>query len=41
VDIPTDVHQNGTIIFTLAWAGQNQPDRWLGKNIEVTILSQD
>jgi glucoamylase len=40
VDIPTDVHQTGTIIFTLAWTGQNQPERWLGQNIEVTVVSQ-
>jgi glucoamylase len=40
VDIPTDVRQGGSIIFTLMWPGENQPDRWLGKNIEVFVVSQ-
>jgi glucoamylase len=40
VDIPTDVHQTGNIVFTLVWVGQDQPDRWLGKNIEVSIIPQ-
>jgi glucoamylase len=38
VDIPTDVHQTGTIVFTLAWFGQNLQDRWLGRNVEVTVV---
>jgi glucoamylase len=37
-DIPTDVHQGGSILFTLVWPGQ--PDRWLGKNIEVFVVPQ-
>jgi glucoamylase len=39
VDIPTDIHQTGTIIFTLVWPAPNVQDRWLGKNIEVTVIS--
>jgi len=39
-DIPTDVHQTGTIVFTLVWVGQDQKDRWLGKNIEVSVIPQ-
>jgi glucoamylase len=39
-DILTDVRQGGSIIFTLVWPGENQPDRWLGKNIEVFIVPQ-
>jgi glucoamylase len=38
VDIPTDVHQSGSILFTLVWLGQNQPDRWLGRNVEVLVV---
>jgi glucoamylase len=41
VDIPTDVHQTGKIVFTLVWFGQNQQDRWLGKNVEVSVVSQE
>ncbi|MDW5264778.1 MULTISPECIES: glycoside hydrolase family 15 protein [Acidobacteriaceae] len=41
-DIPTTSKQDGKIIFTLCWPNQSQdssqPDRWLGKNIEVTII---
>ncbi|GGG63674.1 glycoside hydrolase family 15 protein [Edaphobacter dinghuensis] len=41
-DIPTTSKQSGTIIFTLCWPNQgqdpNQPDRWLGKNLEVAII---
>jgi glucoamylase len=40
VDIPTAANQTGSIIFTLVWLGQDQPDRWLGKNIEVSIVPQ-
>ena len=38
VDIPTRTDQTGTIQFTIAWPGENQPDRWLGRNIEVNIV---
>ncbi|HEY2038733.1 MAG TPA: glycoside hydrolase family 15 protein [Edaphobacter sp.] len=37
VDIPTDVKQTGKIIFTQNWPQEGQPDRWLGRNIEVMI----
>jgi glucoamylase len=37
VDIPTGVDQIGKITFTLAWPVQDQPDRWLGRNIDVAI----
>ncbi len=36
-DIPTDAGQTGSILFTLAWPEQDKPDRWLGRNIEVSI----
>jgi glucoamylase len=36
-DIPTNSQQEGTIIFTLIWPGQGQPDRWLNRNINVLI----
>jgi glucoamylase len=41
VDIPTDVHQTGKIVFTMAWFGQNQQDRWLGRNVEVSVVPQE
>jgi Glucoamylase and related glycosyl hydrolases len=41
-DIPTTSHQDGKIIFTLCWSNlgqdQVQPDRWLGKNLEVSVV---
>jgi glucoamylase len=40
VDIPTDAHQTGTIVFTLVWSGQNLQDRWLGENVVVSIVPQ-
>ena len=40
VDIPTDAYQTGTIAFTLVWVGQGGQDRWLGKNIEVSVFPQ-
>jgi glucoamylase len=39
VDIPTTPDQVGSILFTLAWPGQNEQERWLGRDIEVSILS--
>jgi glucoamylase len=39
VDIPTAANQTGKIIFTQVWAQDDQPDRWLGRNIEVAITS--
>jgi glucoamylase len=38
VDIPTAPEQTGKIIFTLAWPGQNLQERWLGKNIDVSVI---
>ncbi len=40
VDIPTPRRPDGSIIFTLVWADQNQQDRWLGKNVEVFIVAR-
>lgn len=41
-DIPTTSKQSGSVIFTFCWPNQSQdssqPDRWLGKNLEVTIV---
>ncbi len=37
-DIPTEAGQTGKIIFTQAWPEAEQPERWLGRNIEVKIL---
>jgi glucoamylase len=39
VDISTGPNQTGEIIFTLAWPGQNAQERWLGRNIDVTITA--
>jgi glucoamylase len=40
-DIPTDAHQTGSIIFTLVWIDpKSQQERWLGKNVEVSIVPQ-
>ena len=39
-DIPTAADQGSTVIFTICWSSQNQSqqDRWLGKNLEVTVI---
>jgi glucoamylase len=37
VDIPTSEGQTCTIVFTLFWPGQ---DRWLGRNCEVKVVSE-
>jgi glucoamylase len=42
-DIPSAVDQSGTITFTVLWPGdeqKNQQDRWLGRNIDVSVISQ-
>jgi glucoamylase len=39
VDISTGPDQTGEIIFTLAWPGQNSQERWLGRNIDVTVTA--
>jgi glucoamylase len=38
VDIPTSPDQSGNILFTLAWPGENQQERWLGKNINISVV---
>ncbi|WP_035350122.1 glycoside hydrolase family 15 protein [Edaphobacter aggregans] len=38
VDIATSAKQAGVIVFTLAWPGEGGPDRWLGRNVEVTVV---
>ena len=38
VDLGTAADQIGSIVFTMAWPEQEQGDRWLGRNIEVTIV---
>jgi glucoamylase len=37
VDIPTGADQVGKITFTQAWPVEGQPDRWLGRNIDVSV----
>ncbi len=39
-DIPTTASATGTITFTLSWPTDGQPERWLGRNIEVFIVPQ-
>jgi glucoamylase len=39
VDIATAPNQAGTILFTLAWSGEGQQERWLGRNVEVSVIS--
>jgi glucoamylase len=34
-DIDTAADQQGKVIFTLYWPGE---DRWLGRNVEVEVL---
>ena len=34
-DIPTSEGQNGKIVFTFYWPGQ---DKWLGRNFEVDVV---
>jgi glucoamylase len=38
VDLLTTTDQTGTLTFTICWRGQNQQDRWLGKNIDVSVI---
>ena len=38
LDIATGPAQTGSIIFTICWPGEGQPDRWLGRNIEVNVV---
>ena len=38
-DIATAEDQMTGILFTLMWPGGGQPDRWLGRNVDVKVLS--
>lgn len=38
VDICTRKDQRGKIIFTQVWPQEGQPDRWMGRNVEIEIL---
>jgi glucoamylase len=37
-DLPTTPDQTGNIVFTLVWTGPTGQDRWLGKNIDVSLI---
>jgi glucoamylase len=37
VDISTTAVQMGNITFTMAWPAQNRQERWLGRNIDVSV----
>jgi glucoamylase len=37
-DIPTGADQTGKLEFTLAWPGQNDQERWLGRNVDVSVI---
>jgi glucoamylase len=39
IDVPTTAKQSGAIVFTLCWPGEGGPDRWLGRNVEVAVVS--
>jgi glucoamylase len=39
VDITAGPEQKGKIIFTLAWPGQDGQERWLGRNIDVSVVA--
>jgi glucoamylase len=39
VDISTASDQAGKITFTLAWPGENVQERWLGRNIDVSVIT--
>jgi glucoamylase len=38
VDISTEPDQEGHILFTLVWPGQDGQQRWLGRNIDVSVI---
>ena len=38
VDISTAAGQTGELIFTMAWPGQSVQERWLGRNITVSVI---
>jgi glucoamylase len=37
-DIPTPADWEGEIAFTLYWPGQDHQERWLGRNIDVSVI---
>ncbi len=37
-DIPTPADWVGEIVFTLNWPGQDHQERWLGRNIDVSVI---
>jgi glucoamylase len=37
-DVPTPADWEGEIAFTLYWPGQNHQERWLGRNIDVSVI---
>jgi hypothetical protein len=37
-DIATPAGPGGTITFTLAWTGTDGQERWLGRNIDVSVI---
>jgi len=39
VDISTAENYTGNIIFTLAWSEGGGQERWLGRNIDVSVIS--
>ena len=39
VDICTTADQTGNIVFTLAWPGEGDEERWLGRNIDVSVIA--
>jgi glucoamylase len=39
VDISAPAGQTGNIIFTLAWPREGEQERWLGENIDVSVIS--
>ena len=40
VDICTAPDQTGHILFTLVWTGQDSQERWLGRNIDVSVIAR-
>ena len=39
VDISSAPNQTGHLLFTLAWPGLGNQERWLGRNIDVSVIS--
>jgi glucoamylase len=38
-DISTAADYTGNILFTLVWSGDDGQERWLGRNIDVSVIS--